>query len=230
MRLSRFRGVIGLRGALRLGEGRGCNPPQAYGKGFTLIELMVTLSVAGILLAIAVPSFKEFIDSNRISAGVYGYLRALNLARSEAIKSNVRVTLCVSANEGKTCTSGGWELGFLVYRDAFPEEEKELDLRDVDNDDHKDFVLSEGAPLAHQVTLRGSNADIANTITFTSSGRATDFESGFREFVICDDRVKSFANDKKKSRIIILGHIGKAYIWDWKNGDKGITVTTCTPT
>ncbi len=90
----------------------GFNPHQSRLEGFTLIELMVTLAVAAIMLTIAVPSFQEFIGSNRLTSEANGFLTSLNLARSEAIKGNVRVTLCVSSNGTSCAASGGWELGY----------------------------------------------------------------------------------------------------------------------
>lgn len=62
--------------------------------GFTLIEMMVTIAIAGVLLAIAVPNFRDFIINNSISAQANDFVSGLALARSEAIKrgTSVRVT------------------------------------------------------------------------------------------------------------------------------------------
>jgi len=83
-------------------------------RGFTLIELMVTVTVLAILLAVAVPSF----DGVRVSNRLTGYASALasssQLARSEAIKRDAAVTLCASANGTSCDASGGWEAGWIV--------------------------------------------------------------------------------------------------------------------
>jgi len=83
-------------------------------RGFTLVELMVTVTVLAILLAIAVPSF----DGVRVSNRLTGYATALatssQLARSEAIKRDAAVTLCASANGTACDASGGWEAGWIV--------------------------------------------------------------------------------------------------------------------
>ena len=85
--------------------------------GFTLIELMVTISVAAILLALAAPAFQGLLISNRITAQTNDLVSDLAFARSEAIKRGVRVTVC-SANTPTTCGAGtGWTQGWIVFVD-----------------------------------------------------------------------------------------------------------------
>ena len=83
--------------------------------GFTLVELLVTLAVTAVLLAIAVPSFRDTIRRNRVSSANNALLSALNYARSEAIDRGQVVTLCPSTDSA-SCTSGAsWGAGWLVY-------------------------------------------------------------------------------------------------------------------
>lgn len=86
-------------------------------RGFSLVELMVVLAIVAIIAAIAVPSFDSFMLSSRLSTYASDFSASARLARSEARKRNVPVTLCVSSN-GSSCTSGDWGLGWVVLSGA----------------------------------------------------------------------------------------------------------------
>ncbi len=84
-------------------------PQKNTQKAFTLIELMVTLSVLGVLLAIALPNLRDFIVSNRLSSQVNGFVGLLNYARSEAIARNQPVLVCAKRLADNECvTTDSW--------------------------------------------------------------------------------------------------------------------------
>jgi type IV fimbrial biogenesis protein FimT len=72
--------------------------------GFTLVEILVVLTLVGIMMGLAVPSFRNFIGSQRAKSASYELVTSLLLARSEAIKRNADVTITPST--ANTWTSG----------------------------------------------------------------------------------------------------------------------------
>lgn len=66
--------------------------------GFTLIELTVTIAIAGVLLAVGVPSMRNLIVETRLTGHVNQFIAAATFARSEAIKRGRPVTICRSVN------------------------------------------------------------------------------------------------------------------------------------
>jgi len=81
--------------------------------GFTLIELMVTVAVIAILSAVAVPAMTGLINHSRISGLTGEVVSAIQLARSEAVRRNARVTLCPST-DGTTCANSTDWTGWIV--------------------------------------------------------------------------------------------------------------------
>ncbi len=77
------------------------------------MELMVTIAIAAILVGIAIPSFTSIIASNRLTTSANELVTALNLARSEAVKRGIQVTV-----RRKGTTSKQWENGWDVFVDS----------------------------------------------------------------------------------------------------------------
>lgn len=85
-------------------------------KGFTLIELMVTVVVIGVVAAIAFPNFQNLIRSNRIATAHNELIGLVNLARSDAIRNNQGGAVCGSST-GTSC-DGKWAVGMLAFSDS----------------------------------------------------------------------------------------------------------------
>lgn len=84
--------------------------------GFTLIELMITLVIAGLLLGMAVPSFTATIRNNRLTAEANNLVTAFNIARSEAVKRRGTITICPSTDQ-TSCNGDSWDQGWIVLDD-----------------------------------------------------------------------------------------------------------------
>lgn len=92
----------------------GAAPQRPGVGGFTLVELLVTVAVLGIVLAMGIPQLMRSTAGSRLDAQADRLASAVRLARSEAVKRSATVTLCPTL-DGATCADGaGWEMGFLV--------------------------------------------------------------------------------------------------------------------
>jgi type IV fimbrial biogenesis protein FimT len=91
-------------------------------RGFTLVELLVTMAVGGILLAIAIPGYAFLVNTSKLAAVTNELVFALQLARSEALKRGQRVTVCKSANPLNPVPAcigtGQWQQGWVAFIDS----------------------------------------------------------------------------------------------------------------
>ncbi len=112
-------------------------------RGLTLIELMIGIAVAGVLLALAGPSFQAALGKSRLSSSASELTGAVQLARSEAIRNNRRVVLCRST-DGSACdsTASSWP-GWLIFVDL--DSDGVRDYVQVKGDGHIDAALADKA-------------------------------------------------------------------------------------
>lgn len=142
--------------------------PSVYKRGFTLIELIVTLTIAAILMTVAAPSFSKFLASNRLATQINDLVTDINYARSEAIKRSTTTGLCVSPS-GTACLAGGdWAKGWIVY----------ADVGGVTTVLRKHESLSGGNTLTHTPS--------ADSLVFNKGGL---LKSGAGNFTLCDSRL-----------------------------------------
>jgi len=146
-----------------------------YGRanGFTLIELIVTIVIAGILMAMAAPAFTNFVRDARLGSQARALLSDIQMARSEAARLNQNVVLCPTNND-TACTTT-WTQPRIVFADA-------------DNNQTID---------TGQIALRKSDALSSNQTLIASPNSFVQFNSSGRPaaavtFKLCDGRVGNF--------------------------------------
>lgn len=86
-------------------------------RGFSAVELMITVAIAAVLLALAVPNFQDALMRSRVSGAATELQSALALARAEALKLKLPVTVCARATDTTCATSNSWTNGFLLFQD-----------------------------------------------------------------------------------------------------------------
>ncbi len=88
----------------------------ARSRGFTLIELMIAVGLSALLLSMAVPALDSFTNNARQTGAINDFVSSMHIARSTSITTNMRVTVCASAN-GASCNGADWDDGWIVFTD-----------------------------------------------------------------------------------------------------------------
>lgn len=166
--------------------------------GFTLIEVIIVVVILSILIAMVGPNVIDMVKNNRLRGQAFEIMNSINLARSEAVKQKMAVSLCRSADPAATTpTCGGtantWTTGFLVFTDV--DRDGVYDSGDGDTIARRG-VISSGGDMSI-ITNSVSN----NNLQFAPDG--TTLESGTAKFAICDERGNSFG------RLISVPAVGR---------------------
>lgn len=157
--------------------------------GLTLLELLVALSITGILLSAAVPEWGRWMAERALQDRTDALVRTLDRARSEAVKRGRRVNVCPEA--GGTCPGlpAAWERGWTIEAAS--------------------TMGGAAAPIAREraapdgVTIRG-NRPVADYVSYTSLGYARRIDGALQmgTFVVC--------RSGHKARKVILANSGRA--------------------
>jgi len=157
-----------------------------------MLELLITLVVGAILLGIAMPAFRGYVQNSRLITESQTLVYSLNLARDEAVKLDTTVDVCASS-DGATCSSANWANGWIVCYPA------------------ADCPMGAGTPptlLQVAQSVSGGNTvsekvSGASVVSFNSSGQTGQ---AF-QFVFCDNRGVSYAQELE---VNLIGRIETA--------------------
>jgi type IV fimbrial biogenesis protein FimT len=139
--------------------------------GFTLTELLITVSILTLVMAIGVPSMRDFIKNDRLVTQINTLVGHLAYARSEAVLRPQPVIICASSNQ-TSCSTNNWASGWILF---------------VDTDNNSDF--SAGEDMLRQFDgLSGGNkltSSVGSIVTYDKRGFAPN---SVGSFTLCDDR------------------------------------------
>jgi type IV fimbrial biogenesis protein FimT len=160
--------------------------------GFTLYELMITLSIASGLMT-AGSGLHRIVHDHRVTAEINQFLGHLGLARSEAMKRGVKTALCPSSN-GRECDTGevytGWQNGALMLVDT-----------DADGKVESSDSMIRVLPGAERLVIKSTHE--TNKIVFQPNGLTPGTN---RTFTLCA------AAGASKPRYIVISNTGRARV------------------
>jgi len=111
--------------------------------GFTLLELLTVVTIAGLLLAVAVPGMRAFIQNAEMTRAANDFVHAVQTARTEAIKRRRNVVVCTAADPleaDPTCDDDSTLNGWIVFVDSNSSGDRDAaGFDDVDEDGHQDI-------------------------------------------------------------------------------------------
>jgi type IV fimbrial biogenesis protein FimT len=153
----------------------------ASARGFTLIELMIAVGLTGLLLSLAVPALDQFTTSARSTSAVNDFVSSMHVARSTAITTNFRTTVCASAG-GANCEAVSWDQGWIVFTD-----------RDSDQTvDNGETIVATSEGIDGLSILSG---EFGQFLMYRPNGRVmtSSANGNSGQFTVCDNRGSEYA-------------------------------------
>ncbi len=143
-------------------------------RGFTLGEILATLAVAAVAMAVAVPGISNGLGDQRRATVINELVATLQLARSTAATRNQQVTVCPST-DGLSCAAGDWNQGWIAFVDPAATGQPAGEI----------LTAAAGTP-----ALSIRSAEFDRFLAYTPDGQAgsRNRAQAIGEFIICDDR------------------------------------------
>lgn len=168
--------------------------------GFTLLELLLVVVIAGILLGVGVPAMRDFIRNARITGAANDVMAGMHFARSEAIKRRTPVTLCTSADPlaaEPVCAATAQLFGWVAFVDTNQDGQRNA----------AEVVLLQRERLPATITARSTANPLR--VTYLDNGFALDANAS--QLVLCDERGNvNAAGELSAARGITVSATGRA--------------------
>jgi type IV fimbrial biogenesis protein FimT len=175
---------------------------KQHQRGFTIVELVVTLTIAAILATIAVPSMRDFIRNGRLTSASNDLLRAYQVARTEAIKRQQNVVVCATNNPtsaAASCSLDNFQTGWIVFQD---------DNRDGQHTTGE-AVLTNHTALDPTLTINDNNDSLAG---YNGSGLPIpSLANASNQITICDERGVTADGANSTARALFVDATGRVH-------------------
>ena len=177
-----------------------------FEKGFTLYELLTTLLIVGVILAIGVPNMQSFRQNRRMTAAANDLHSSFHLARSDASRTKSNITICASSDSmAATPTCGGEiEAGWVIFEDR-----------------NGDITIDAGEPILRRFPPMADGIDVSTTgaddyFSYAPTGLGRGNVNGtppLDTMVLCDDRgnVRG-GGGKSTARVLVVTPLGRATV------------------
>jgi type IV fimbrial biogenesis protein FimT len=154
--------------------------------GFTLLELIITVGIIGVLTAIAVPSMGIYVKNERLTSQINTLVSHLAYARNQAVTQSQQTVVCIS-NNGVNCSGTDWSDGWIVFADS----------------DGNATVNDLETVLLAQQSLAGNTltSTIGTSVIYDNRGFA---KTAVGTFSLCDDRLLA---NLKSIQVSITGRV-----------------------
>lgn len=178
--------------------------PSSKHYGFTLIELLITVVIAGIVASIAVPNMRTFMQNSRLSSTANEMLRTIQTARTEAIKRQQTVVMCMTADPAaaapvcNTANITGW----IVFQDT-------------NNNWDRDTAEEVFERHTFDSTKVSFLADQSKRLSFAASGFANpaggtpSTQTPSTAMVLCDERGNTGTGNQSAARGLVIANTGR---------------------
>lgn len=180
---------------------------RARQRGFTLTELVITMAILVILVAIGAPQLQTFIAQRAVSSQADTFAQAIRLARSEALKRGQRVTMCTSATPTAAipvCSaagSGNWRQGWVIWVD---------DGANARSYDSGETIIQVQQPFTLSGGIRNAGASAGQSvISFAQNGLALGDAA---QFQVLSNLTGSQASLASNNRCVVLAFSGRIQI------------------